>query len=272
MASKILAEVNSAAIAFEERWGRKINLTVIIVGANPASQVYVKRKHSTCIENNIASDIVALPEDVTQTELISVIDKLNHDSAVDGILVQLPLPKHIGEQAVIAAIAPHKDVDGFHAINTGNLFSGCHSFVSCTPAGVMEILKYYDISPAGKHAVIIGRSNIVGKPMALLLIQADATVTVCHSKTRDLVKYTRDADIVVAAIGRPKFVTADMVNSECIVIDVGINRSDGAIVGDCDYATLLDNCAAITPVPGGVGVLTIAMLLKNTVQAALMNN
>lgn len=268
VAEKILGDIAKKALAFESRAQRKIKLTVILVGENPASQIYVRRKHQACLENHINSDVIALPGTTTEAELVALIERLNKDKTVDGILVQLPLPKHISEQAVILAIDPGKDVDGFHAMNTGNLFSGYHSFVSCTPAGVMEILKYYKINPQGKHAVVVGRSNIVGKPMAMLLLEANATVTVCHSKTADLSAITRLADIIVAAVGVPGYITADMIKPGAVVVDVGINRVDGKIVGDCACAQLQNIAAAITPVPGGVGVLTIAMLLNNTVLAA----
>jgi len=268
VAEKILKAVCERARHFEAKNSRKIKLTVVLVGENPASQIYVNRKHKTCVENYIDSDVINLAATTVEAELISLIRMLNKDKSVDGILVQLPLPEHIREQAVIAAIDPDKDVDGFHALNTGNLFSGYHSFVSCTPAGVMEILDYYDIKPEGMHAVVVGRSNIVGKPMALLLLEANATVTICHSKTKNLAEITKTADIVVAAVGRPNYITAMMIKPGTIVIDVGINRLDGKIVGDCDYLQLLDVAAAITPVPGGVGMLTIAMLLHNTIRAA----
>ncbi|MFA6075177.1 MAG: bifunctional methylenetetrahydrofolate dehydrogenase/methenyltetrahydrofolate cyclohydrolase FolD [Negativicutes bacterium] len=268
VAEKILAKVRERAKQFESRNSRRIKLTVILIGENPASQIYVKRKHQTCIEHNIDSDVINLPASIVEAELISLIRMLNKDKSVDGILVQLPLPEHIREQAVISAIDPDKDVDGFHAMNTGNLFSGYHSFVSCTPAGVMEILDYYAIKPEGSHAVVVGRSNIVGKPMAMLLLEANATVTICHSKTKNLSEITKTADIVVAAIGRPNYITAAMLKPGAVVIDVGINRLNDKIVGDCDYSQLLNVASAITPVPGGVGVLTIAMLLNNTVRAA----
>ncbi len=268
VAEKILTTVCQRARRFEAENSRKIKLTVILCGENPASQIYVNRKHKTCVENYIDSDVINLAATTVEADLISLIRMLNKDKSVDGILVQLPLPEHIREQTVIAAIDPDKDVDGFHALNTGNLFSGYHSFVSCTPAGVMEILDYYDIKPEGMHAVVVGRSNIVGKPMALLLLEANATVTICHSKTNNLAEITKTADIVVAAVGRPNYITASMIKPGAIVIDVGINRLDGKIVGDCDYLQLLNIASAITPVPGGVGVLTIAMLLCNTVRAA----
>ena len=268
VAEKILQTVCERARKFETKNSRKMKLTVVLLGENPASQIYVNRKHKTCVENYIDSDVIKLAETTGEAELISLIRMLNKDKSVDGILVQLPLPEHIREQAVIAAIDPDKDVDGFHALNAGNLFSGYHSFVSCTPAGVMEILDYYDINPEGMHAVIIGRSNIVGKPMALLLLEANATVTICHSKTKNLAEITKTADLVVAAVGRPNYITAAMIKPGAIVIDVGINRFDGKIVGDCDYFQLSNIASAITPVPGGVGVLTIAMLLYNTIRAA----
>jgi len=214
------------------------------------------------------SEKYVLPASTSQDELLTLVSELNTKEAVDGILVQLPLPDHIAEKSVLDAILPEKDIDGFHPVNVGKLVIGEEGFVACTPHGVMVMLERMGISPAGKKAVVVGRSNIVGKPMALLLLAADATVTICHSKTPDVAAYTRDADIVVAAVGRPKTITADMVKEGVVVIDVGVNRVDGKLVGDVDFEPVAEKASAITPVPGGVGPMTIAMLLGNTVIAA----
>ena len=243
------------------------HLAVVLVGENPASQVYVRNKENACIKAGIRSTVIRLDEGCTQAELEDTVRKLNGDASVHGILVQLPLPKHLDESRVLALIDPDKDVDGFHAMNSGRLMNGQPRFVPCTPLGVMKLLEAYDIPVAGRHAVIIGRSNIVGKPMAMLLLAKDATVTVCHSKTQNLSELARQADILVAAVGRPGFVTADMVKPGAAVIDVGINRVDGQIVGD--VAPEVERVAGyLTPVPGGVGQMTIAMLLANTLDAA----
>ena len=245
------------------------HLAVVLVGENPASQVYVRNKENACIKAGIRSTVIRLDEGCTQAELEDTVRKLNGDASVHGILVQLPLPKHLDESRVLALIDPDKDVDGFHAMNSGRLMNGQPRFVPCTPLGVMKLLEAYDIPVAGRHAVIIGRSNIVGKPMAMLLLAKDATVTVCHSKTQNLSELARQADILVAAVGRPGFVTADMVKPGAAVIDVGINRVDGQIVGD--VAPEVEQVAGyLTPVPGGVGQMTIAMLLANTLDAARM--
>lgn len=244
------------------------HLAVVLVGENPASQVYVRNKENGCIKAGIRSTVIRLAEDCTQEELERTVIALNEDASVHGILVQLPLPKHLDEARVLRLIDPDKDVDGFHAMNSGRLMNGQPGFVPCTPLGVMELLKAYDIPVAGKHAVVIGRSNIVGKPMAMLLLSANATVTVCHSRTQNLKELTRQADILVAAVGRAGFVTADMVKPGAVVIDVGINRVDGQIVGDVDYQPVSEVAGYITPVPGGVGQMTIALLLANTLDAA----
>lgn len=244
------------------------HLAVMLVGENPASQVYVRNKENACIKAGIRSTVIRLDEGCTQQALEDVVRSLNRDASVHGILVQLPLPGHLDESRVLALIDPDKDVDGFHAMNSGRLMNGQPRFVPCTPLGVMKLLEAYDIPVAGKHAVIIGRSNIVGKPMAMLLLAKDATVTVCHSKTQNLPDIARQADILVAAVGRPGFVTADMVKPGATVIDVGINRVDGKIVGDVDFDAVSGVAGYITPVPGGVGQMTIAMLLANTLDAA----
>ncbi|MCI6269238.1 MAG: bifunctional methylenetetrahydrofolate dehydrogenase/methenyltetrahydrofolate cyclohydrolase FolD [Clostridiales bacterium] len=244
------------------------HLAVVLVGEDPASQVYVRNKENGCIKAGIRSTVIRLEEDCTQQELEETVKRLNADASVDGILVQLPLPKHLNEASVLRLIDPDKDVDGFHAMNSGRLMNGQPGFVPCTPLGVMKLLEAYGIDPAGKHAVVIGRSNIVGKPMAMLLLRANATVTICHSRTQNLADITRQADILVAAVGRADFVTADMVKAGAAVIDVGINRVDGKIVGDVDFDAVSGVAGYITPVPGGVGQMTIAMLLANTLDAA----
>ena len=244
------------------------HLAVIVAGDNPASQGYVRNKENACLRAGIRSTILRLPESCTQEELESAVAALNADQSVHGILVQLPLPKGLDEARVLALIDPEKDVDGFHAMNTGKLMSGQPGFVPCTPLGVMKLLEAYNIPTRGRHAVVIGRSNIVGKPMAMLLLAADATVTVCHSKTENLADITRQADILVAAVGRANFVTGDMIKPGATVIDVGINRVDGALVGDVNAEEAAQKASYLTPVPGGVGQMTIAMLLSNTLDAA----
>lgn len=244
------------------------HLAVILVGGNAASQVYVRNKENACIHAGIRSTIIRLPEVCTQEELENAVLSLNEDESVHGILVQLPLPKGLDEARVLALIDPDKDVDGFHAMNSGRLMNGQPSFVPCTPLGVMKLLEAYQIPTRGKHAVIIGRSNIVGKPMAMLLLAADATVTICHSKTANLAEITRQADILVAAVGKPNFVTGDMIKQGAAVIDVGINRVDDGLVGDVHAEQAEKVASYLTPVPGGVGQMTIAMLLSNTLDAA----
>ena len=245
-------------------------LAVIIVGEDPASKVYVANKEKACEYIGYKSLKYALEEDTTQQELLSLIEKLNNDDEVDGILCQLPLPKHIDEEAVINAIKPEKDVDAFHPVNVGKIMVGNYTTLPCTPAGVMELLKRTGTDLTGKSCVVIGRSNIVGKPMSMLLLHANATVTICHSKTRNLKEICSNADIIVAAVGRAKFVTADMVKEGAIVIDVGINRNEnGKLCGDVDFENVKDKCSFITPVPGGCGPMTIAMLMKNTYSAAV---
>ena len=244
------------------------HLAVVLVGEDPASQVYVRNKENGCIKAGIRSTVIRLAEDCTQQALEETVKRLNADASVHGILVQLPLPRHLDEASVLRLIDPDKDVDGFHAMNSGRLMNGQPGFVPCTPLGVMKLLEAYGIDPAGKHAVVIGRSNIVGKPMAMLLLRANATVTICHSRTQNLADITRQADILVAAVGRANFVTADMVKHGAAVIDVGINRVDGRLVGDVDFDAVSGVAGYITPVPGGVGQMTIAMLLANTLDAA----
>lgn len=249
--------------------GKNTGLAVIIVGNNPASRVYVNNKKKGCAEVGMESFEYALPEETTTDELLELVEKLNNDTAVDGILCQLPLPKQIDEKKVLNAIAPNKDVDAFHPVNTGHIMIGDHSFLPCTPAGIMEMLKYYNISVEGKECVVIGRSNIVGKPMAMLLLGQNGTVTICHSRTKNLKEVTRRADILVAAVGKAYFVTPDMVKDGAVVIDVGMNRNaEGKLCGDVDFDKVKDKCSFITPVPGGVGPMTITMLLKNTLTAS----
>ena len=244
-------------------------LAVVLVGEDKASQTYVRAKEKACNEYGIKSVAHRLSENTTQAELLALINVLNLDDSIHGILVQLPLPKHIDTNTVLATIDPAKDVDGFHAVNVGKLVSGLDGFVPCTPLGVMEILKEYDIDVTGLNAVVIGRSNIVGKPMANLLLNASATVTVTHSKTKNLKEICKNADLIVAAIGKPFFLKADMVKDGAVVVDVGINRlDDGRLVGDVDFDEVAPKCSYITPVPGGVGPMTIAMLLNNTILAA----
>ncbi|WP_103596261.1 bifunctional methylenetetrahydrofolate dehydrogenase/methenyltetrahydrofolate cyclohydrolase FolD [Campylobacter concisus] len=252
-----------------KKFGVEPTLAVVLVGEDKASQTYVRAKEKACNEYGIKSVAHRLSENTTQNELLALINVLNLDDSIHGILVQLPLPKHIDTNVVLAAIDPRKDVDGFHAINVGKLVSGLDGFVPCTPLGVMEILKEYGIDVAGLNAVVIGRSNIVGKPMANLLLNASATVTVTHSKTKNLKEICKNADLIVAAIGRPFFLKADMVKDGAVVVDVGINRlDDGRLVGDVDFDEVAPKCSYITPVPGGVGPMTIAMLLNNTILAA----
>ena len=252
-----------------KKFGVEPTLAVVLVGEDKASQTYVRAKEKACNEYGIKSVAHRLSENTTQNELLALINVLNLDDSIHGILVQLPLPKHIDTNVVLAAIDPRKDVDGFHAVNVGKLVSGLDGFVPCTPLGVMEILKEYGIDVAGLNAVVIGRSNIVGKPMANLLLNASATVTVTHSKTKNLKEICKNADLIVAAIGRPFFLKADMIKDGAVVVDVGINRlDDGRLVGDVDFDEVAPKCSYITPVPGGVGPMTIAMLLNNTILAA----
>lgn len=277
-AAQLRERVGVQAAKFEEQTGRKAGLAVVLVGEGPASQVYVRSKHKATVAANMESFEHRLPADTSDADLLALVERLNNDTAVDGILVQLPLPGHLDEQAVIAAISPDKDVDGFHVINAGRLAVGQTGFVPCTPLGCMMLLadRLGDLS--GLEAVVIGRSNIVGKPMAQLLLDANATVTIAHSRTKDLPGVVRRADIVVAAVGRPEMVKGDWLKDGATIIDVGINRlppepgSDkGRLVGDVDYATARNVASAITPVPGGVGPMTIAVLLRNTLVAAHRN-
>lgn len=243
-------------------------LCVILVGNDPASQTYVANKEKACARLGIHSQTLRMGAETTQAELEAAIERANEDEAIHGILVQLPLPVHLDEHRALALIRPEKDVDGFHAVNMGRLARGEDCVVACTPKGALHMLKAAGVPIAGKNAVVIGRSNIVGKPMALLLLQENATVTICHSRTENLAEYTRRADILVAAVGKPRFVTADMVKEGAAVLDVGINRVDGKLCGDVDFETVKEKAGWISPVPGGVGKMTIAMLMENTVSAA----
>jgi len=263
-----LAVKQAVADEVETLSGRKPALAVIIVGNNQASRVYVNNKKKACEFCGFTSVEKAMPEETTQEELLAVIDELNRDDEIDGILCQLPLPSQIDEDVIVSAISPEKDVDGFHPVNTGRLYMGLDCFLPCTPAGIMEMLRYEGIEVAGRNCVVIGRSNIVGKPVAQLLLAQNGTVTICHSRTKNLAEITSKADILVAAVGRPAFVTADMVGEGAVVIDVGINRNaEGKLCGDVDFDAVAPKCSAITPVPGGVGPMTIAMLMKNTLQS-----
>ena len=244
-------------------------LVVVLVGDNSASQVYVRNKHKSCGEVGIESEVITMPEQTTQQELLEVVERLNQDETVDGILVQLPLPKQIDEKTVLRSILPEKDVDGFHPVNVGLLSIGDECFAPATPSGIIAMFQEYGINIAGKNCVVIGRSNIVGKPMAALLLKNNATVTICHSKTEDLASYTRRADVVIVATGRRNTFTADMVKEGAVVVDVGMNRNEqGKLCGDVDYEEVKEKASFITPVPGGVGPMTITELLENTIQAA----
>ncbi len=253
--------------------GITTGLAVVIVGDDPASRVYVNNKKKACELVGFKSFEYALPQETTQSQLLELVQALNQDDNINGILVQLPLPKHIDETAIIDAISPDKDVDAFHPINVGKIMVGDYAFLPCTPAGVMELIKSTGVDLTGKDCVVIGRSNIVGKPMAMLLLHSNGTVTICHSKTKDLKSICLNADVIVASVGRPNFVTADMVKQGAIVIDVGINRmADGRLCGDVDFAEVSKKAGYITPVPGGVGPMTIAMLMKNTLTASKLQH
>ena len=268
VSAAVRESIKNEVAALKEQ-GITPGLAVIIVGNDPASRVYVNNKKKGCEQVGMNSFEYALPEETTTEELLELIEKLNADADVHGILCQLPVPKHIDEEKVLNAISPDKDVDAFHPVNCGKVMTGDYRFAPCTPAGMVEMLKYYNIDIAGKHCVIIGRSNIVGKPMAMLMLKHDATVTVCHSRTQNLADIAKQADILVAAVGRPNFVTADMVKDGAVVLDVGINRmADGKLCGDVNFDDVCEKTSYITPVPGGVGPMTITMLLKNTLEAA----
>ena len=267
MSESLRKEIAERVTALKER-GITPGLAVILVGNDPASEIYVRNKGNGCTEVGMYSRTINMPAETSQEELEAAIEELNADSAIHGILVQLPLPKHLDEQAALAKILPEKDVDGFHLINAGHMLTGTEGVVACTPRGALHMIKSTGVNLSGKEAVVIGRSNIVGKPMAMLLLKENCTVTMCHSRTQNLTEHTRRADILVAAVGKAGFVTADMVKPGAIVIDVGINRVDGKVKGDVDYDAVKEVAGWITPVPGGVGKMTITMLLMNTVEAA----
>ena len=270
-AAAIRAELKQQIAELQPKAGRAPGLAVILVGEDPASQVYVRNKEKACVDAGFLSETHRLPATIAQKELETLIDSLNARQEIDGILLQLPLPKGLDSQSCLERIAPHKDVDGFHPVNMGRLTLGLPGLRPCTPAGVMVLLKRYGLSPSGKKAVVVGRSNIVGKPLSLMLgapgPDANATVTVCHSGTPDLAAVCAEADFLFLAMGRPRCITADMVKKGAVVVDVGINRTEKGLCGDCDYDPVSEKAAAITPVPGGIGPMTIAQLLTNTVQA-----
>lgn len=267
VSSSILEKLTSKTQQLKKQFGRAPGLATVLVGEDPASQVYVRNKNRRCKEIGFQSFEQNLPKDIPEKELLQLVEDLNQNPEVDGILVQLPLPDHIRSELILEAIHPEKDVDGFHPVNVGGLASGKDVLCPCTPSGVIEMLDYYEIPIEGKNAVILGRSNIVGKPQAFLLLRRNATVTICHSRTKNLEQVTSSADLLVAAIGRPNYVTANMVKEGAVVIDVGINRVDGKLTGDVDYKPIAAIASFITPVPGGVGPMTIAMLMSNTLKA-----
>lgn len=272
LSSELKAQIKDEVSELKSK-GIEPKLAVILVGENPASQVYVRNKQKDCEEVGIISQGIVLPEDTDSEKLKRIINDLNSDNTVNGILVQLPLPKHLNETEITQLIKPEKDVDAFSYYNVGRIMTGDYAFVPCTPAGCMELIKQSGIDPAGKKCVVVGRSNIVGKPMAMLLMQANGTVTVCHSKTQNLAEITRQADILVAAIGKQGFITGDMIKEGAVIVDVGINRGDdGKLHGDCEYETCFEKAGYITPVPGGVGPMTRVMLLKNTIKAVRLQN
>ncbi len=267
VSKKIRDELHEEVIKLNEK-GIHPKLAVILVGDDPASKIYVNNKNKACQKVGIEFEEFLFPTDTTQEELDNLIDSLNENKEINGILLQYPIPKHLDVDEAFRRISPQKDVDGFNPINVGKLSLGQETFVSCTPFGIMKMLEHYNINPEGKHAVVIGRSNIVGKPMAQCLLKANSTVTICHSRTKNLAEITKQADILVAAIGKPRFVTEDMIKDGAVVIDVGINRlDDGKIVGDVDFENVSNKASYITPVPGGVGPMTITMLLNNVIKA-----
>ncbi len=271
ISASVKERVKAEVTALKEK-DISVGLAVIIVGEDPASKVYVSNKKKACEALGIVSEEYALPENTTQEQLLALINELNYKKSINGILCQLPLPRHLDEKLIINSILPEKDVDAFHPQNVGKIMLGDYDFVPCTPAGIMEMLSYENIEISGKNCVVIGRSNIVGKPMSMLMLHKNATVTVCHSKTQNLKEICASADILIAAVGKAGFVTADMVKSGAVVIDVGINRVDGKLYGDVDFDDVKEKCSAITPVPGGVGPMTIAMLMQNTLTAAKKQN
>ena len=267
VSSQIIEHIASEVKSLKLKTEKSPGLAVILVGDDPASAVYVRNKNKTCTNIGFQSFENILPSDTSELKLLNLIDELNNNQNINGILVQLPLPKHISSHKILEAIKPEKDVDGFHLQNVGRLVTGNPLFIPCSPAGIIQLLDYYSVDLEGKSAVVLGRSNIVGKPVAFLLLEKNATVTICHSRTKDLSKITRQADVLIAAIGKPNFVTADMVKDGSVIIDVGINRVEGKLVGDVDYQVVSQKVSLITPVPGGVGPMTIAMLMANTLQS-----
>lgn len=273
VSAQVKKEVKRQTLELKKTHKITPGLAVVIVGDDPASRVYVNNKKKACEFVGFKSEEYALPAETTQEELLNLVETLNNKKDINGILVQLPLPKHLDDKAVIEAISPLKDVDAFHAVNVGKIMLGEYDFLPCTPAGVMEMLHSYNIEVSGKNCVVIGRSNIVGKPMAMLLLHENGTVTICHSRTKNLSEICSQADILVAAVGRPKFVTADMVKEGAVVIDVGMDRDEnGKLCGDVDFENVKDKCSFITPVPGGVGPMTISTLMKNTLKACKIQN
>ena len=273
VSAEVKANVKKLTDELKETHGITPGLAVVIVGDDPASRVYVNNKKKACEAVGFISEEYALPAETTQEELLSLVDTLNNKESINGILVQLPLPKHLDDKAVIEAISPLKDVDAFHAVNVGKIMLGEYDFLPCTPAGVMEMLRSYEIPVESRECVVIGRSNIVGKPMSMLLLHENGTVTICHSRTKNLAEVCKRADILVAAVGIPKFVKADMVKDGAVVIDVGMDRDEnGKLCGDVDFENVKDKCSYITPVPGGVGPMTIATLMKNTLKACKLQN
>lgn len=268
VSSKIREQLTEEVAKFKGQTGITPGLAVVLVGEDPASKTYVRNKEKSTIQVGMYSEIHRLPADTPEEKLLDLVQALNRDQKIHGILVQLPLPRHIDETKVLNAIDPGKDVDGFHPVNAGRLFTGQESFIPCTPHGIMELLAEDGVSLKGKQAVVVGRSNIVGKPVAMLLLQEHATVTICHSRTADLGTVTRQADVLVVAVGRPNFVTGEMIKPGAVVIDVGINRVESGLVGDVDFDSAKAVAGSITPVPGGVGPMTITMLLKNALLAA----
>ena len=269
ISAEVRSEIAAETAELKAKYGITPGLAVVIVGDDPASKVYVRNKKKACDEAGMYSEVIAMPEETTESELLSKIEELKADANIHGILVQLPLPAHISEKNVISAIPPEKDVDAFTDVNTGKIMRGDFDMLPCTPAGIIEMLHKESIDVCGKECVVVGRSNIVGKPMAMLLMHENGTVTVCHSKTKNLAEVTKRADILVVAIGKADYVTGDMIKPGAVIIDVGMNRNaDGKLTGDVDFASASEVASAITPVPGGVGPMTVTMLLKNTLTAA----
>ena len=266
VASVCRQSIKEEIAEYKARTGKEVGLAVVLVGDDPASAIYVRNKIKACEEVGVKSYAYKYDADMSEEDLVALVEKLNADDNVHGILVQLPLPKHINEERIVALVSEKKDVDGFSEVSIGRLVQGKPCFRSCTPAGVMKLLEYYNIDVAGKNAVVIGRSNNVGKPMAMMLLEKNATVTICHSRTKNIAEITKQADILVSAVGRAHFVTADMVKEGAVVIDIGMNKLDGKTVGDVDFAAVEPKASYITPVPGGVGPMTITMLMANTLQ------